>query len=294
MKQDDIDKLCQIATANAYKFIRDVREDEPKEPDNIVLKQESVFVLPQQESKPVIHVPHHTPTIIVVKPERKYTQARGNKIQRYSPDGKTLLQTYIGFSEACRDPTLASPCQMQLRTAAAKKYLYKSYRWAELQRSEPDDTVQDIGETVPSYQINYGFIAMLDLNSTRIVTVFPDMTAAAQDRKQKSCAAISSSMKRGRPSGGHMFRMWHDCDQSLQIAYLEQNDLPMATVRHNGRVVIKLHPILKTEVERYSSVAHIIKTIMVSRKSIIDAIEKQELLRGYFWIWGENSNKPSE
>lgn len=277
MKNSDIATIVRIATWNAHKFKRDIQP----ELDHEVARWNNAVADMKKEGK-VIVIPQLA-EIIVVSSERKYTQARGNKIQRYSPDGKTLIQTYNGFADVYRDTTMASPCSAQLRNAAKNKHLYKSFRWAKLDRSHDDNTIQDIGDTIESRQVKHGFIAMINLASDCIMKVFPDMKSATTDRQHKSPAAISSAIKKMRPSGGHLFRMWHDCDEILQTAYLQNNTLPDPIVRGNSIVVQQIHPISKIVVATYSSVAHAIKIIKVSRKSIMDAIQEKRILHGHLW-----------
>jgi hypothetical protein len=53
---------------------------------------------------------------------RKFTAAKGNKVQRYSPDGKTLLQTYPGAIDVLRDPNLDSPSRKRINEAVKKQH----------------------------------------------------------------------------------------------------------------------------------------------------------------------------
>jgi prophage antirepressor-like protein len=106
-------------------------------------------------------------TIVYCLPEdRKHTQARGNKVQRYSEDGTTLLKTYPGFADASRDPELDSPVDNMIKQSAANRTVYKGFRWAELDRAAADDTSQDIGTSVEMPTQKKGLVAMIDLNHT--------------------------------------------------------------------------------------------------------------------------------
>jgi prophage antirepressor-like protein len=111
-----------------------------------------------------VPVPYYIPP-----PDRRYTQARGMKVQRYDAEGKTLLATYAGLADITRDPSLAAPVGPLAKQAASQRTLYKGFRWAMLDRNLPDDTFQEIGETVKSRTANKGLIAMVDLDMERIV-----------------------------------------------------------------------------------------------------------------------------
>ncbi|GAQ90723.1 hypothetical protein KFL_006770170 [Klebsormidium nitens] len=199
-----------------------------------------------------------------VPDDRRFTQSRGSKVQRYSPDGKELIRTYSGCAEASRDPDVAKPNAQLIRTASEKRTLYKQFRWAMLDRGLPDTIVQDIGETVESRSNKQGFVAMLDLSENRIVKVFEDMKAAAADRQFKSIGAISTAIKLHRKSGGHYFEMWHDCSEELKLQYLLTNELPNPRKRANGQVVLQ-------------------SKMCIARASLKRAIQTGSIVKGHLW-----------
>lgn len=215
--------------------------------------------------------------------ERNYTQGRGSKIQRYSPDGKQLLATYPGTAEATRDTILETPSGKGIRDAIERKSIYKGFRWAGLTRNLPDDTIQDIGETANITGARKGFVAMLSLDKTQIVNVFCDQKAAAEDRKFTGCGAISAAIKNGTKSGGHYFQMWHDVSSELQDAYLSHNTLPDKRVPVNARAIEQVHPITGIVIKRFASAADIAKTIRISRISLKEALTLGHILKGSIW-----------
>lgn len=274
MTPRDFQRAIDVATRNAYKFQRFPVYEEHV---NIQLN-----INETQEAGPSSTA---SPTIMVVDPslERKYTQARGDKVQRYTPDGKVLIKTYVGHTEATRDPDLPSPSANQMKIAIKNRYVYKGFRWAELDRELPDDTVQDIGETVESTQANKGLVAMLNLDKSEIVKVFCDMKDAATDRKFKGVSAISKAVRQGTQSGGHYFVMWHECSDDLKQAYLLHKQLPCLRTHVNGKMVIQLNVVSGEEVARFSSVSDVMRSMRVARQSLYHAIDSGIILKGFLW-----------
>ena len=223
------------------------------------------------------------PFLLDVSNERKYTQSRGYKIQRYSPDGKILLKTYPGCAEVSRDTNVDNARPKQMKMAAEGRTLYKRFRWAFLDRSLPDDTVQDIGETVESKTVQKGFVAMLNLDKTKIINVFCDMTAASEDRHFKNVAPVSKAVNKGTQSGGHYFMMWYDCPEILRTEYLIGNILPEPRTPSNGRPIEQLHPITDEVIKRFSSVSHVQKEMRIARISLNSAIENGTVIKGAKW-----------
>lgn len=200
--------------------------------------------------------PLNTPFVYIVYDERRHTQARGHKVQRHTKDG-TLLQTYNGLADAARDSQVDSPVAPIIKQAALKRHLYKGFCWAMLDRSLPDNTILNIGETKESRTNRKGLIAMLSLDENRIVNVFSNMKEAAKDRQHNGLAGICKAVKNRTQSGGHHFRMWFDCSKELKDGYLASSSLPNPSIHSNSLVVEQVHPITREVVRRFSSIEHI-------------------------------------
>lgn len=213
--------------------------------------------------------------------QRKFTN--GSKIQIYSEDGKTLIKTYETQKDAHTDPELDSPTTECIKKAIKERSVYRKHRWASLDRDKEDDTIQDIGETVETKTVHIGYVAMLNLSKDKIMNVFPDAKTASADRKFKNGAAISKAIKKGTQSGGHYFKMWFDCDESLKDDFLAVCSLPEPAIAKNAYVVEKLHPINDSVVQTYYSATSITKELRCGRKAVLDAIESGGVFKGYKW-----------
>lgn len=311
MTKEQLDKLFVIVTRNLHRFEKNVLDDlvgnemqamqdtiditkqlhddknlmlDQSEQDKERLKRESDAEVENLKRELKIE---RVMTTIAADSARKYTLARGNKVQRYSADGKTLLCTYEGTTEACRDQSLPRCNQLGIREASKQKSLYKGYRWYELSRALPDDTVQDIGETVTDIRTNpnNGLVAMLDIKKEMIVKVYRDQKEAGKDRNFKSAAAVCMAIKMNRLSSGHYFKMWHECDETLMDDYLitRGHTLPEPRPRANGKSVFQVHPVTKAVVKEFSSVADVIKDMRISRRSLFTAIECKTFVKGFMW-----------
>lgn len=286
---EDITVILNVAKRNRFRFVDEVARAEVKEQLEIELAIENAKLEAARLTQEAQVAEQQRP-IVVIADTRRYTQSRGTKIQRYTPDGKTLLETYPGCAEAARDSKLNAPVAASIRLAIADKTVYKGYRWAALDRAKPDDTIQDIGPTSDAKTTRQGFVAMLNLTQTQIVKVFCDQKAAAEDRQFKGVAAISNAIKRGSKSGGHMFRMWYDCEEELKDAYLLSNELPQPRVRANSKPVEQINPLTGEVVKRFSSIEHIKTAMRVARQSLNTAIEFKHVLKGYKWRYVDDEH----
>lgn len=283
VSQDELQFILRIANHNKYKFSSVVDFTHVKELELIKLQQiESQTQLAhlQQNNIEKNNKDIYVDPVILLNENRKHTQTRGNKIQKYSADGKTLIQTYDSYAFAIRDPCveLSRTC---LKDAVKNCTVYKDYRWAELERSLPDDTIQILDSTQQSKEVKTGYVAMLNLDKTQIVKVFCDQKAAADDRKFTSSASVSKAIKQGSQSSGHYFMMWNQCSQELKEHYLQQNILP--DKRSAGQRVEQRHPITEEVITTYACIEDVVKKFKISRQTLKSACEYHIVSKGYKW-----------
>jgi len=213
---------------------------------------------------------------------RNRKESKGFKIQKYTPDGK-LVKTFNGLCIVAREEPRAS--ESGVKQAIINKRLYKEHRWLFLDRSKPDDTIQDIGETTKTTKQNLDFVAMLDIKKETILHVFPDQRTAADNRQLKSVAGIQNSIRHNRVCRGHYFVYFSKCSKELQDSYLAHNSLPKIPKKYNSVEVKKLHPVTKELVKIYTSYSEITKFHRICANKLKDVIAKEEIYGGYKWSY---------
>jgi prophage antirepressor-like protein len=297
LTDEELETIINIAQHNVYKFrnmaaeqteieILQMKEHHIKQIRDLLNEQAANYnstPLPIERVAEKLEDPNYIDPILLFTDTRKFTQGRGSKVQRYSPDGKTLLQTYESAIVALRDTSIDSPSRTRINEAVKKNTVYKDYRWALLDRKLPDDTLQELEETVYEViDIRKGFVAMLNLDNNHIVKVFKHQKDAGIDRKFKSSAPICSAIKNGTQSGGFYFKMWYNCSEELQSEYLSRESLPEKYVG-GGQRIAKLHPVSGHTMKVYSSITEVTKEFRFSRASLFNAIENEFISKGYRW-----------
>lgn len=211
---------------------------------------------------------------------------RGNKIQKYSETGE-LLKTYIGIREATRQESISDTT---LKNAIQNKTIYCGYRWMYLDRSLPDDTVQDIGESIKVNTPKNAFVAMLDIDKTRIVAVYQNQKSAAIARKLKSSSAIYQSIMKGNLSSGHYFKYYEDCTDDLKRDFLNSGGILPEMHINRGVSVKQVHHITGEIIKEYPSILDVQKHFQISSKCIKKAIETGEIVKGFRWKTSVDNN----
>ena len=303
MTHTQLEKMICITKRNLKRFANLASAEKVLKQQRIALEKESdAENVSDEEVNKVNKVTEVTkdvaeeidPTILYAD-VRQYTQTRGFKVQCYSEDGRTLVKTYVGYTDAIRQMSLEDPSVLRIKAAVNNRTLYQGFRWALLERSLPDDTKQDIGGTETNTEINKGLIAMLDLHKTRIEKVYCDQIEAAKDRQLKTASSVSMAMSAQRMCSGHYFFMWNKCSEDLQNDYLQRNDnvLPSKMSSTQSQPVEKLHPISGNVLHTYASVADVIKDMCIARTTLQNAAKFGIIAKGYKWRFATKATKAS-
>ena len=207
----------------------------------------------------------------------------GHQIQRYSPDGKTLLASYETKKDAECDPTLSlnRPHSVKISSAVKSHRVYKGFRWAHLPHGKPSSTVQDIGITVSAPTCRRGQVAILDPTRQTITNVYDSMTAAANGL-DVSVATISIVLTNSTSLGSNKYNvaMLNDCTPEMRDAHEKRLDgsPPPKPLLGNAKSIDKLDTngaLVKT----YTSISSAEVGCKLRRARILNAIESGNAIK---------------
>jgi len=295
-----LQKVINIAKQNVLKFndlqpdqlfeIKRLELEAKKEKyrvqNNILLSQfPALHALP---TLPLIEdVNSNVPDVIIIQHSQKRKASRGFKVQKYLCDG-TFVECFEGITEATRFCKGTSPTGM--RDAINKRSTYHGFRWHFLSRDLPDDTVEDIGETIPIIEVKQGFIAFLTPYGDRIHHVFPDQKTAREYFCLKSTASICKAIKENTKTCGHLVKYYDDCSDAMKTEYLQSNILPEPPGRTSSRMINQIHPITKQVIRTYNSISDVIHDFPMSRITLDNAIRLNQPQNNFYWSECESTS----
>jgi prophage antirepressor-like protein len=208
----------------------------------------------------------------------------GSKIQRYSIDGKELLETYKSLVYVLRDGKLEQSSRKGIFDAANNNTNYHNFRWALLDRNLPDDTVQKLGETVIVKTIRNGFVCEINNDKTEILKVYSTQKEIAKEKGFKSGGQVSTLIKNEKPYNNNYFICWTDCADEMQQKYLINNTLPEKDTNKPNQVKIqKLDPETKELLHTYLSITEVTTKYKLTRRTLISAINGNIIKREFYW-----------
>jgi prophage antirepressor-like protein len=206
---------------------------------------------------------------------------KGPLVQQYDPFNLQLIKTFNGFIDAIREVDGTSAAG--IRAAVKAHSVYHGFRWHAIPR-DAEPIQYEIPPTVGIQQSKRGLIAMLDLDKAHILNVFESLNAASRDQKFSNGAAISKAIHRDTKSGNKFWKRWEDCDEVLRNEYLEHHKLPEIEQVGSGYIKInQYHPISRTFIKTFNSMADITKNYQMSRITLFKAIATQKPTKGFVW-----------
>ena len=204
---------------------------------------------------------------------------RSPKVYQYNSETMELIQMYDSIINVIREFHSSSPSALKL--AAKNNTIYKGFRWLLVERNTNE--VPILPPTVESRTQAIEYIAMIDIQQTKILDVFPSQKEAAMARNLAGFSTISRAIKQKSISSGHYWNFFHRCSQEMRDEYLKTNMLPKQHVKSNGISVIQVHPVTQEEIAEYKSITEVLKKFQMSRVSLVKAAETNEIHNGFRW-----------
>ena len=204
---------------------------------------------------------------------------RNKKIQQYDPVTLDLVKTFDGIMDTVRNiPTMS---RRGILSAIENHNVYRGYRWWHLERDAPDvaqelPPTRNVASSVPE------FVAMLDIQKTKIDEVFSSQVEAGKARMLKSNTAVNNAIRKGTQCSGHYFMLFDNCSEEMRNEYLSHASLP-EEFAIKGTTVLQIDPETMDTVKTHASIAAALKAIHTSRVSLKKAEKDHTVLKGYLW-----------
>lgn len=220
---------------------------------------------------------------------------RSPKVQQYDPVSFKLIRTFDAvidvmryFEELCEsDINYTSASGSALRVAAKKNTIYKGFRWHFIDRDVEDKEYQLEPTTIQRKTSNTKYIAMLDLDKSKILEVFSSVKEASKAKKLKSLAAISKAIRNGSMSRGNYWAYYEACDEDMKNEYLRTNKLP-EKLQRIGTQIVQIDPITNKELKVYSSINKVQLKFQLQRERLRESLKDGTVYKGFKWRFANN------
>jgi phage anti-repressor protein len=212
----------------------------------------------------------------------KTTALTGPRVQQYdAADHTKLLRVFDGITEVTRE--LPNTSYTALKFAARNKLMYVGYRWHLLDRADPTyNQPKPIGATRDSKTKKMGVVAMVNLERTEILRLFPTQKDAAQHVSQEP-SALCVAIKFTRQLSGYYWYMYEDLDQTMKDAYLKNNNVPDVIKTSRGVKVLQINPETNAVEKEYKSIMDVCKECAMSPKKVKEIATCEGIYKGFKW-----------
>ena len=281
MTEEQRNRAINIANRNVSQF----REGKKRDFDDLVDTNPTVRALCEKVGLPVNED--------VDSMEIQYPNKRGRctlsgpKIQAYSEDGSSLVKTYETLIDAVRDMTSEGGSQSGIKTACMNMTVKYGHRWAELDRDEPDDTFQEIGETIQDNPIRVGLVAGMNDDKSEVMKIYTSFKACALENGFSAQGAVQKRVKRGAKVGGHYIVPWGDIPEAIQDKWLENNTLPEVKGNATCIRINRLDPVTRKVLRTYGTMNEVKIHFKMGQHSLKNAIRGDLVKHGFKWAYAE-------
>jgi phage anti-repressor protein len=243
---------------------------------NIESPKECITITKQEEKEKSPELEENGPT----------ANSTGPIVQIYHKDNlQKVVRVFSSIIEATRDfdydnKTASFTC---IKKANQHKTLYLDHRWHFISNRQEIDLhkPRDIGETVLTQERKQGQVAMLNIDKTKIISVFKMAKEAAKSISQHP-SALCTAIKYMSPLNNHYWLHWENVSVALRNDFLKTNILPVREPNIRG-VKIDLLCIHSNEiVQTFNSYTDVQKELKVSARKIKELIETNETYKGQY------------
>lgn len=209
----------------------------------------------------------------------------GPKIQAYSEDGSRLIKTYDILIDAVRDMLLEGGSQAGIKNASKNRTVKYGYRWAELDRSEPDDKVQDIGETMEDNSIRTGLVAGMNDDKNEVMKVYTSYKTCGEQNGFVAQGGVQKRVKKGVKVGGYHIVRWVEVPEDIQDKWLENNELPEIKRNATSIKINRLDPVTSKVLKTYGTMNEVKLHFKMGQHALKNAIKGNLVKHGFKWAY---------
>lgn len=282
MTEEELTRALNIASRNVSQF----RVNKKRDFDEMVNTNPTVRALCDKVGLPVHEDVGSEETVYDNK--RGRCTLTGPKIQAYSEDGSRLIKTYDILIDAVREVMSDGGSQAGIKNACKNRTVKYGYRWAELDRSEADDKVQDIGETLEDLtSIRTGLVAGMNDDKTEVMKVYTSYKACGEENGFVCQGAVQKRVKKGVKVGGHHIVRWIEVPEKIQDKWLETNQLPEIKKNATSIKIDRLDPVTSEVLKTYGTMNEVKLHFKIGQHALKNAIKGNVVKRGFKWAYAK-------
>jgi hypothetical protein len=145
----------------------------------------------------------------------------GPRIQKINPENlQEIIKVYETATEAIKEnPKLKRPSLMK---AILLNTIYCGYRWLSVDRDFDASIIHHIEPTKETKVQNLGYIAKLNSEKTKILTVYIDRKTASQLNGYESVASLDNPVRNGTLTKNHYYMLYDKCEEDLKDEFCKK------------------------------------------------------------------------
>ena len=275
-----IEKLIELEEKKKINFDLEYKTEEKKL--EVLCKLEEFTQTPAEETHTndkIEETSSHIQRPIHFLKNRQHT--RSPKVYQIEPETLAVINIFDSIIDVIRNFPGSSPSA--LKEAAKKNTIYKYYRWILADRTIANLSELIIQPTIKAISQNIEYIAMIDIQQTKIMDVYASQKDAALARNLAGYSTISRAIKQNSISSGHYWKLFNNCSDDMRSVYLSKNKLPEKFTKTSSISVSQIDPITNKEIMTYNTITDVLLKYQMSRITLKKCSDNNEIYKCYKW-----------
>ena len=149
-----------------------------------------------------------------------------HKLQQINPETMTIVKVYDTVAHCLIEHNYRVK-RPSIEKAITENRVYKGFLWAYVDQSKDPNIIHQQIIINPSRPQNNGYIAKLNHQKTKIITVYLDRKTAAKLNGYKSSSALDNPVKNKTLTNNHYYMLYDKCEQKLIADFIKEKGEPI-------------------------------------------------------------------
>lgn len=210
----------------------------------------------------------------------------GPRLQKINPETLKLIKVYENVSECIRENQNIK--RSSLNKAIKDNTIYCNFRWLFVDRSIDPNIIYNINETRTTQIQNIDYIAKINIEKTKIITIYLNRKIASIENGFSS-STLDPYVKNKKPKNNFYYVLYNTCDKTLIDDFENKFGKPILYKSGIGQFDEN-----KNLVKEFVSKYDLCQKLNIGEKSIIKALKTQKAYNSFYYDYLQEKIKVGE
>jgi hypothetical protein len=201
----------------------------------------------------------------------------GPRLQKINPETMSIIKVYDSVAECLKEYNFKVK-RPSIDKAVTENTIYNGFRWAFVDRNADQNILHNIPSTKQTKTQNLGYIAKLNKDKTKIISVYLDRKNAAIKNNYQSISALDTPVKNCTLTRGNYYILYDKCSDCIREQFIQKYGEPILYKNGIGQYTFE-NILVKEFICKYDC----IKQNKISDKTLAKALDNNVLYNNYYY-----------